>query len=104
MRLTVFARQQLLGRVDRQARRAGLEFLHPRRGVGKGAPAIKAFRIHRLAARVRLQEGIAMRDAAAVGHAVEQGKPALVLFQHELPEAQESVMHVMRRRRRWQCG
>ena len=29
---------------------------------------------------------------------VEQGKPALVVLEHELPETPEDVMHVVRRR------
>ena len=54
---TVLPRQQLFRRLHRQAGRAGLELLHARGRVGKSAQAIKAFRIHRRAARAsRLQE------------------------------------------------
>ena len=41
-----------------------------------------------------------MGDAAALGHAVEQRQPALVVPQHQPAEAQKSVMHIMRRRGR----
>ena len=38
-----------------------------------------------------------MRDAAAFRHAVEQGRAAIVALQHQMTEAKERVMHIMRR-------
>ncbi len=36
-----------------------------------------------------------MRDAAAIGHAVEQGDTTAVVLQHQLAKAEKGLVHVM---------
>jgi hypothetical protein len=48
---------------------------------------------------LRLEKGIAARNARAFRHAVEQGEAASVVLQHPAREVEKALMHVMRRQR-----
>jgi hypothetical protein len=47
----------------------------------------------------RLEDRVAVRDARALRHAVEQGQAARLFPEHPAPEVEKALMHVMRRQR-----
>jgi hypothetical protein len=98
----IFAEAELVDRFDRKPRREPLENAHARRRIRKSVACIKARRIDGVVVRLPTggKTGIAVIDAASVGHAPEQRGLAWIFAELGFCKGQKCIVDVVGRNRR----